>query len=117
MEDAGDVRQRHPLSNGLRRSVDDSYFGDGSRTVLAYLGINMGAVDLASIGRENKVARAATARQPLLLGTACDVDNRDIIADAVGHVERSARLVEDDAEWLSPGGNRTHHCAACNVNH
>ena len=77
--------------------------GIGRRAKLARDGIDMGAVNLAAIGRERQVAGSAARRQPLGLPAAGEIHHGHVAADAVRDVEVSLGLVDHHSVRLETG--------------
>ena len=71
----------------------------------------------AAVGREDEVAGATATCEALLLDAGGDVDDGDIVADAIGDVEGSAGLVEDCVDWFSAGGDGAHDGASGEVDY
>jgi len=107
VEDTGDIMQGLALADDPTRGIDDRDFGFRRCAMAAYVRIDMRAVDRLAIGRRCKIAGAAPGGQPARLDATFQVDYGDIVADAIGGLERCS--VCDDGVRFESRFERASH--------
>ncbi len=90
------------LHYDLAAGVDYGDFRFGGRAEGRRLRIDVRAIDATAVGRERQVGGAAAGEQTLGLDAARQVDDRDIVAHAVGDVEEVAFRVGEGGVGLVP---------------
>ena len=115
VEHPGRIGQPVAFPHCLPGRVDDSDVGFGRRAVFARVRVDVRAVNGGAIGGAREVAGAAARRQAFEFGARCQVHDRDVVADAVGHVKETAGEVGDDGVGFESRGQRANYCEGVGV--
>ena len=73
--------------------VDDHQFGNRGFVGGFQMSQDVGNVDMATVARELHVMRRTQGCETLAFGSAGEIDDRNVIADAIGDVQDFSRTV------------------------
>src|SRR5580700_671216 len=115
VEDSGYVVERFALDDFLPFRIDNGDFRLGRSSVRSKFGIDMGAIQQLAVGRQGEITGTAPSQQTLDFLPALKIDYGDIVAEAVGDVERFAGAVGNYTVGLETRGEGLHNLERASV--
>ena len=106
---AGRIVQSETVGHHAMRGIQFGNLRSRRSAGLADLRISVAHINVRAIGRRGHEARAAARHKALRIGAVGEIDQGDIVRQAIGHVQHVARRVERDAGGLKSGRQGAQH--------